>query len=63
MLRPSGPTWPPEDDTVENSLRRAYLRPPPLPGPATGDHLQDLMGQLAEAMRHSARQPRHWLTA
>lgn len=53
MHRPlSGPLWPPTDDPVENSLRRAYLRTPPRPpaDQATPDRFQDLLDHLSKAL-------------
>lgn len=55
MHRPtSGPLWPPTDDTVENSLRRAYLRAPPRPptDQTVRDRFQDLLDDLAEVLKH-----------
>ena len=61
MHRPlSGPLWPPTDDPVENSLRRAYLRAPPrLPvDQAPSDRFHELLEALAEAIkRPNLRQP------
>lgn len=64
MHRPDpGPFWPPADDTVENSLRRAYLRATPRPQPDS-DRFAELLRSLSEALgradppppRHDARQ-------
>lgn len=53
MLRPApGPLWPSTDDLVENSLRRAYLRPAPriAPKPDAPDGFSDLLDHLREAL-------------
>lgn len=56
MHRPlPGPLWPPTDDPVENSLRRAYLRTPPprRADDSLPDTLQDLLGTLTEVLRRA----------
>lgn len=56
MQRPaSGPLWPPTDDPVENSLRRAYLRTPPRPSAdqSMPDKFQDLLDHLKEVLKRS----------
>ena len=58
MQRPVlGPLWPPSDDPVENSLRRAYLRAPPRPPVDTNtpDQFRDLLDHLTEALKRPAQ--------
>ncbi len=60
MHRPaSGPLWPPTDDTVENSLRRAYLRAPSrIPADtALPDRFRDLLDDLADALNRPEFRP------
>ncbi len=52
-LSNNGPRWPPADDPVESSLRRAYLRAEP--GTAQGDDPFDtLLHHLSEALSRRA---------
>lgn len=54
MQRPiTGSLWPQSDDSVENNLRRAYLRAPPrLPADKNApDPFNDLLDHLTEALK------------
>lgn len=56
MHRPApGPLWPPTEDPVENSLRRAYMRLPPLAvvDDSRPDRFDDLLGTLSEALKRA----------
>ncbi len=60
MQRPTtGPLWPPTDDSVENSLRRAYLRTPPLPSADQGipDRFHALLDNLNNALQRTDLRP------
>lgn len=60
MQRPAlGPLWPPTDDPVENSLRRAYLRTPSLPSAdqSIPDKFTALLDDLNEALHRPDMRP------
>lgn len=60
MQRPApGPLWPPTDDPVENSLRRAYLRTPAIPAAdqSIPDKFHTLLDNLNDALRRPDIRP------